>query len=90
MNNMGTQLQLFAFMNALMALENEGRKRPTIRALAERLGRPSSLALTHSLLELAETLGLVKSEYTVRGGRRVWFGSVQDWSEKLYRALIEE
>lgn len=81
-------LRLFAFMDALVIIENESRRRPTIRALADRLGCPSSLALIHSLLELAERMGLVQCEYT-HLGRRVWFGSVDDWTAKLYEALLE-
>ena len=82
------ELRLLAFMDALTALENEGRRRPTIRMLAERLGCPSSLALIHRLLKLAEKHGLVQCEYSVPGGRRVWFGSVDDWVERLYQALL--
>ena len=83
-------LRLFAFMDALVIIESESRRRPTIRALAERLGCPSSLATIHQLLKLAETIGLVECEYSVPGGRRVWFGSVGDWCNVLYEALQEE
>ena len=85
-----TWLRLLAFMDALVVVENEGRRRPTIRALAERLGCPSSLALIHSLLNRAETIGLVECEYSVPGGRRVWFGSADDWVDKLYEVLLED
>lgn len=82
-------LRLFAFMDALVIIENESRRRPTIRALAYKLGCPGSLATIHSLLKLAETIGLVECEYSVPGGRRVWFGSVKNWCDVLYEALLE-